>query len=217
MDAQADLGRSNGRAHVLKGTFACVATYLLACEILNCRSFSLSIKCSVTHIMWLYNGWRPIQMPLNKIVNSLEHSSIPIAYYFQSTPAPAFIFWLLTCIQVRKLLTTALSWIPAPVGVRHSEQRSRTKRTLSLCTWTQGWAIFPADIWRLYNVASTSIQRHDVASTLKRRCINVMCRWVRSNKVTGVTLLFQTFSVHYNIIIFSVNVIRKGSADTQRF
>ena len=27
----------------------------------------------------------------------------------------------------------------------------------------------------LYNVASTSIQRHDVASTLRRRCINVMC------------------------------------------
>ena len=33
----------------------------------------------------------------------------------------------------------------------------------------------PADTWRLYNVASTSMQRHDVASTLRRRCINVMC------------------------------------------
>ena len=28
---------------------------------------------------------------------------------------------------------------------------------------------------RLYNVGSTSMQRHDVASTLRRRCINVMC------------------------------------------
>ena len=27
----------------------------------------------------------------------------------------------------------------------------------------------------LYNVVSTSMQRHDVASTLRRRCIDVMC------------------------------------------
>ena len=27
----------------------------------------------------------------------------------------------------------------------------------------------------LYSVASTSMQRHDVASTLIQRCINVMC------------------------------------------
>ena len=33
----------------------------------------------------------------------------------------------------------------------------------------------PAGTWRLYNVGSTSMQRHDVASTLRRRCINVMC------------------------------------------
>ena len=30
---------------------------------------------------------------------------------------------------------------------------------------------FPAGIWRLYNVVPTSMQRHDVASTLIRRCI----------------------------------------------
>ena len=33
----------------------------------------------------------------------------------------------------------------------------------------------PACTWRLYNVVLTSMQRHDVASTLIRRCINVMC------------------------------------------
>ena len=33
----------------------------------------------------------------------------------------------------------------------------------------------PAGIWSLYNVGSTSLQRHDVASKLRRRCINVMC------------------------------------------
>ena len=37
------------------------------------------------------------------------------------------------------------------------------------------FTISPADTWRLYNVGSTSMQRHDVASTLRRRCINVMC------------------------------------------
>ena len=33
----------------------------------------------------------------------------------------------------------------------------------------------PAGTWRLYNVVSTSMQRHDVASTLRRRCIDVIC------------------------------------------
>ena len=33
----------------------------------------------------------------------------------------------------------------------------------------------PADTWRFYNVVSTSMQRHDVASTLRRRCTDVMC------------------------------------------
>ena len=33
----------------------------------------------------------------------------------------------------------------------------------------------PAGTWRKYNVASTSMQRHDVASTLRRRYIYVMC------------------------------------------
>ena len=36
-------------------------------------------------------------------------------------------------------------------------------------------SLFPAGTWRKYNVASTSTQRHDVVSTLSRRCINVMC------------------------------------------
>ena len=36
---------------------------------------------------------------------------------------------------------------------------------------------YPAGTWRLYNVGSTSMQRHrhDVASTLRRHCINVIC------------------------------------------
>ena len=39
VDAQAGLCRSNGGAHVLKGTFAHVAFYKLACEILNMSIF----------------------------------------------------------------------------------------------------------------------------------------------------------------------------------
>ena len=38
-----------------------------------------------------------------------------------------------------------------------------------------GTIFYPAGTWRLYNVASISMQRRDVASTLRRRCINVMC------------------------------------------
>ena len=44
---------------------------------------------------------------------------------------------------------------------------------IPLCTmWC--WGPFPSGTWHLYNVASTSMQRHhdDVASTLTRRCIN---------------------------------------------
>ena len=43
----------------------------------------------------------------------------------------------------------------------------------------------PASKWRLYNVAATSMQRHDVASTLRRRCINVVSRWGRSLGTLG--------------------------------
>ena len=37
------------------------------------------------------------------------------------------------------------------------------------------WRTNPAGTWCKYNVASTSMQRHDVASTLRRRYIYVMC------------------------------------------
>ena len=49
----------------------------------------------------------------------------------------------------------------------------------------------PAGTWRLYNVGSTSMQRHDIASTLRWRCINVMCPLGR---------LFMVRQTHYNII-----------------
>ena len=40
----------------------------------------------------------------------------------------------------------------------------------------------PEGTWRSYNVGSTSMQRHDVASPLRRRCINVMCPLGRFSK-----------------------------------
>ena len=33
----------------------------------------------------------------------------------------------------------------------------------------------PLGTWQLYNVSSTSMQRHDVASTLMRCCLNAAC------------------------------------------
>ena len=56
----------------------------------------------------------------------------------------------------------------------HVQRPLRENKYFSVCekeTTNPG----PADTWRLYNVDSTSMQRHDVASTLRRRCINVMC------------------------------------------
>ena len=49
----------------------------------------------------------------------------------------------------------------------------------------------PAGTWRSYNVASTSMQRHDVASTLRQRCINVMCPLGRIWQI----VLMQVFNV----------------------
>ena len=40
---------------------------------------------------------------------------------------------------------------------------------------TKSKSTHPAGTWRLYNVGSTSMQRHDVASTLRQLCINIMC------------------------------------------
>ena len=57
----------------------------------------------------------------------------------------------------------------------------------------------PADTWRLKNVASTSMQRHDVASTLRRRCINVMCPLGRF--AAGIFLLPYLFIYSGNIKI----------------
>ena len=46
---------------------------------------------------------------------------------------------------------------------------------INLSHYVVSTAITPAGTWRLYNVGSTSMQRHDVASTLRRRCIYVIC------------------------------------------
>ena len=49
---------------------------------------------------------------------------------------------------------------------------------------TANFSRSPAGRWRLYNVVSTSMQRHDVASTLTWRCINVMCPMQRHDVVS---------------------------------
>ena len=56
---------------------------------------------------------------------------------------------------------------PSPLNICPQEICSKNVRLL--------WIVlhFPADTCRLYNVASTS--RHNVASTLMRRCLHVAC------------------------------------------
>ena len=55
--------------------------------------------------------------------------------------------------------------------------RGQIWNSLFILDCPQKWILSqsPAGTWRKYNVASTSIQRHDVASTLRRRYIYVMC------------------------------------------
>ena len=44
------------------------------------------------------------------------------------------------------------------------------------------WCVYQTGTWRLYNVAPTSMQRHDIASTLRRRCLNVACPMGKKKK-----------------------------------
>ena len=53
---------------------------------------------------------------------------------------------------------------------------------------------YPAGTWRLYNVISTSMQRHDVASTLRRLCIDVMCL-LGSNEAILMIIPTYTFMI----------------------
>ena len=70
-----------------------------------------------------------------------------------------------------------LSVITSPLKIH--EWRMVYPQSLELVSTTDKSAdklyYSPAGTWREYNVASTSMQRHDVASTWGRRCINVMC------------------------------------------
>ena len=66
---------------------------------------------------------------------------------------------LCPCQDVAAYNTSQLSFVARLI--KHAPSR--------LCFYYQ------AGTWRLYNVVSTSMQRHDVASTLYRRCIDVMC------------------------------------------
>ena len=60
---------------------------------------------------------------------------------------------------------------------KHSKfyRSKKIKFSMSYTFYVARHTIHPAGTWRLYNVGSKSMQRHDVASTLRRRCINVMC------------------------------------------
>ena len=61
--------------------------------------------------------------------------------------------------------------------------------------------VFPADTQRLDNVASTSIKRHDVASTMMQRFTDGIARWVasvkRQLKSSEVFDIDQYFMVHW--------------------
>ena len=115
------------------------------------------------------------------------------------TPPPPFFF-------TENIVTTALSgldifgrfsalvlqrrhilWLPVcfPFCERYTltifrrENSEDPDKPVHLCLWEQ-----TQRAWRLYNVASTSMQRQDAVSTLMRRCLNVACP-------LGVLFLFR--------------------------
>ena len=59
------------------------------------------------------------------------------------------------------------------------------------CRYAWEWS---ADTWRLYNVSSTSMCQ--LASTLRRRCLNVMCQLGGVEKDNKIYFFFQ--SLNYN-------------------
>ena len=89
---------------------------------------------------------------------------------------------------------------------------SRAFTSLVIMKYRRNWDLkimYPAGTWRLYNVGSTSMQRHDVASTLRRHCINVMCPL---GKVRGIVKVYsQVRVIHqwYRYESFAKNVMQK--------
>ena len=77
---------------------------------------------------------------------------------------------------------------------------------LLLLIYAETWLIkyflyeyIPAGTWRKYNVASTSMQRHDVASTLMRRCIYMTRKDVASTYVKTLHRRWcNVFTCHVN-------------------
>ena len=73
---------------------------------------------------------------------------------------------------VKPPLNQSLVWkcCPCIMANRNSAWNTNCASHTSLLCPNRSKCI-PAGTWRKYNVASTSMQRHDVASTLRRRCI----------------------------------------------
>ena len=82
----------------------------------------------------------------------------------------------------------------------------------------------PAGTWRKYNVASTSMQCHDVASMLRRRYIYVMCplgRWYLISPwkhvvdtLNGTWPIFYNYMLVYKILIQFTNLFKSYGTET---
>ena len=79
--------------------------------------------------------------------------------------------------------------------------------------------ISPAGTWRLYNVVSTSMQRHDVAWTLRRRCIDVMCplgHLKTKTKKTRITCRLNPFWFSVLLLLTEESLERCGAVVKRR-
>ena len=119
---------------------------------------------------------------LRKCTKCAVRSSYPCAIYHLSLCSP-FIHFVVSndLISGQSRPWSDCTDVQADLGLRCPHMPEDTFLLgvahiilLHACQWRKEIS-HPAGTWRLCNIASTLMQRRDVASTLRRRCINVMC------------------------------------------
>ena len=102
-------------------------------------------------------NYQLVPQPFQNLILQLHF----LSFLRSGTPCLSFFFdYLCIC---RSLWDLSLQHLSSYSHTNHAAFKCSPKLTIT-----------PAGTWRLYNVGSTSMQSHDVASTLRRRCINVM-------------------------------------------
>ena len=89
-------------------------------------------------------------------------------------------------MYISGVLTEIKRMVQAIQDNAYSLKAKVRKYVFEHCNWTPVGLheFYPAGTWRKYNVASTSMQRHDVASTLRAHDVNITSLQRRCNVMT---------------------------------